>query len=79
MNARNQYPLTGSAPEMYERNMVPAIFAPFAKGLLEFANLLAGEARPRCGVWYWDCRPSRLALGGTLGPRSWPGCQCRDA
>jgi SAM-dependent methyltransferase len=43
MNARNQYSLTGSAPEMYERNMVPAIFAPFAKGLLEFANLLAGE------------------------------------
>jgi hypothetical protein len=43
MNARNQYSLTGSAPEMYERNMVPAIFAPFAKGLLAFANILAGE------------------------------------
>jgi len=43
MNARNQYSLTGSAPEMYERNMVPAIFAPFAKGLLAFANILADE------------------------------------
>jgi SAM-dependent methyltransferase len=43
MNARHQYSLTGSAPERYERNMVPAIFEPFAKGLLEFANLHEGE------------------------------------
>lgn len=43
MNKRNQYALTGSAPERYERNMVPAIFEPFAKGLLAFANLHEGE------------------------------------
>jgi len=43
MNAQNQYSLTGSAPERYERNMVPAIFEPFAEGLLEFANLHEGE------------------------------------
>jgi len=43
MNVRHQYSLTGSAPERYERNMVPAIFEPFAKGLLEFANLHEGE------------------------------------
>jgi SAM-dependent methyltransferase len=43
MNAHHQYSLTGSAPERYERNMVPAIFEPFAKGLLEFATLQAGE------------------------------------
>ncbi len=43
MNAQHQYSLTGSVAEMYEQNMVPAIFARFAKGLLEFAQLHAGE------------------------------------
>lgn len=43
MNAQHQYSLAGSAAEMYERNMVPAIFARFAKGLLEFARLQTGE------------------------------------
>jgi len=43
MNARDQYLLTGSAPERYEQNMVPAIFEPFAKGLLEVAQLNVGE------------------------------------
>ena len=39
----NQYVLGGTAAEMYERNMVPAIFEPFARDLLEFANLKAGD------------------------------------
>jgi 2-polyprenyl-3-methyl-5-hydroxy-6-metoxy-1,4-benzoquinol methylase len=39
----NQYALSGTAAEMYDRNMVPAIFEPFARDLLEFANLKAGE------------------------------------
>jgi SAM-dependent methyltransferase len=39
----NQYALSGTAAEMYERNMVPAIFEPFARDLLEVANLKAGE------------------------------------
>ncbi len=43
MNAQHQYSLTGSVAEMYEQNMVPAIFARFAKGLLEFAQLHVGE------------------------------------
>jgi ubiquinone/menaquinone biosynthesis C-methylase UbiE len=43
MNVQHQYSLTGSVAEMYEQNMVPAIFARFAKGLLEFAQLHAGE------------------------------------
>ena len=43
MNAQHQYSLAGSAAEMYERNMVPSIFARFAKGLLEFAQLHTGE------------------------------------
>jgi len=37
------YSLSGSAAEMYERNMVPAIFEPFARDLLEFADLKKGE------------------------------------
>jgi len=40
----NQYTLSGSAAEMYERNMVPAIFEPFARDLLEFADLQKGES-----------------------------------
>jgi len=43
MNAQHQYYLTGSVAEMYEQNMVPAIFARFANGLLEFAQLRASE------------------------------------
>jgi ubiquinone/menaquinone biosynthesis C-methylase UbiE len=43
MNAQHQYSLAGSAAEVYEQNMVPAIFARFAKGLLEFAQLHTGE------------------------------------
>lgn len=38
------YMLSGSAAEMYERNMVPSIFEPFANDLLEHANLKKGEA-----------------------------------
>jgi ubiquinone/menaquinone biosynthesis C-methylase UbiE len=40
----NAYSLSGSAAEMYERNMVPAMFEPFANGLLEFAELQKGES-----------------------------------
>jgi len=43
MNSLNQYALRGSAAEMYERNMVPAIFKPFATDLLDRANLAQGE------------------------------------
>jgi ubiquinone/menaquinone biosynthesis C-methylase UbiE len=43
MNAKHTYFLTGSVAEMYEQNMVPASFARFAKGIMEFAQLRAGE------------------------------------
>ncbi len=43
MSNQNQYALTGSAAEMYERNMVSAIFETFACDLLEFAELRDGE------------------------------------
>jgi hypothetical protein len=38
-----QYALTGSAAELYERNMVPAIFEPFAKDLVDHADLKWGQ------------------------------------
>ncbi len=43
MSNQNQYALTGSAAEIYERNMVSAIFETFACDLLEFAELRDGE------------------------------------
>jgi ubiquinone/menaquinone biosynthesis C-methylase UbiE len=39
----SSYTLSGSAAEMYERNMVPAIFGPFADDLLTFGDLQKGE------------------------------------
>jgi ubiquinone/menaquinone biosynthesis C-methylase UbiE len=43
VTAQPQYSLSSSNAEMYEQNMVPAIFTPFAKGLLACAQLRAGE------------------------------------
>ncbi len=43
MNNSSNYTLTGSAAERYERNMVPAIFLPFAEDLLERVALQEGE------------------------------------
>jgi ubiquinone/menaquinone biosynthesis C-methylase UbiE len=43
MNSLSNYTLTGSAAERYERNMVPAIFRPFADDLIERAALREGE------------------------------------
>jgi len=43
MSDPNQYALSGSAADMYERNMVPAIFEPFAADLLARAELKQGE------------------------------------
>lgn len=43
MSTADHYSLTGTAPERYEANMVPALFEPFARGLLGFAGLRRGE------------------------------------
>ena len=43
MNVSNAYTLSGSAAERYERNMVPALFQPFAEDLLQSADLAEGE------------------------------------
>lgn len=44
MTNPSTYTLSGSAAEMYEHNMVPAIFKPFADDLLEFADPTPGES-----------------------------------
>jgi ubiquinone/menaquinone biosynthesis C-methylase UbiE len=38
-----QYALTGSAAELYEHNMVPAVFQPFAEDLVDRADLKSGQ------------------------------------
>jgi SAM-dependent methyltransferase len=38
-----RWQMTGSGPEAYERHLVPAIFAPWARILLELARLQPGE------------------------------------
>jgi ubiquinone/menaquinone biosynthesis C-methylase UbiE len=43
MSKSDAYTLSGNAAEMYEHNMVPAIFKSFADDLLEFADLAQGE------------------------------------
>lgn len=43
MNEPNHYSLRGSAVEIYEGRIVPGVMAPFAQGLIEFADLKVGE------------------------------------
>jgi len=43
MASSNQYEMSGTAAEFYQRYMVPAIFRPFAVDLIEFAALQLGE------------------------------------
>jgi SAM-dependent methyltransferase len=40
---QTQWQVAGSAPENYERHLVPAIFGPFAADLVEVAALRSGE------------------------------------
>jgi ubiquinone/menaquinone biosynthesis C-methylase UbiE len=43
MPLNEQWQMTGSGPEAYERHLVPAIFAPWATQLLKLARLQHGE------------------------------------
>ena len=43
MVQQEQWQLAGSAPEVYERNLVPAIFGPWAPVLIEAAVLKSGD------------------------------------
>lgn len=43
MSEHAQWQLSGKAPEVYERSLVPVIFAPWAAVLLEHAALQPGE------------------------------------
>ena len=42
----------GSAAEIYERHMVPAIFGPWAEDLLAFGTAEARRASVGCGLWH---------------------------
>ena len=43
MSAQPEWQFVGSVPENYERYLVPSIFGPWAKDLVEIAQLQAGE------------------------------------
>lgn len=43
MSPQEQWQLTGSAPDTYERHIVPALFTPWARSLVETAALRPGE------------------------------------
>jgi len=41
--SREQWQVSGSAPEAYERYMVPTLFSPWAMDLIERMSLQPGE------------------------------------
>lgn len=43
MSQQGQWQVTGSAPEVYERELVPAAFGPWASILIELADLKQGD------------------------------------
>ena len=43
MEQQTQWQVAGSAPESYERYLVPAIFGPFATDLVELSAIRPGE------------------------------------
>ena len=43
MSQQGQWQVAGSAPEMYERELVPAVFGPWAPIVVELAYPLPGE------------------------------------
>jgi ubiquinone/menaquinone biosynthesis C-methylase UbiE len=43
MSPQEQWQLAGSAPESYERYLVPSIFRPWAEALIEWIALQPGE------------------------------------
>jgi 2-polyprenyl-3-methyl-5-hydroxy-6-metoxy-1,4-benzoquinol methylase len=40
---RAQWQVGGSAPEVYERDLVPAVFGPSARLVVDFADLQPGD------------------------------------
>jgi ubiquinone/menaquinone biosynthesis C-methylase UbiE len=40
---RGQWQVAGSAPEVYERDLVPAVFGPWAQVVVDFADLRSGD------------------------------------
>jgi SAM-dependent methyltransferase len=61
-----RWQMTGSGPEAYERHLVPAIFAPWARILLELARLQPGERvlDAACGTGV-VARAASLCVGAT--------------
>ena len=64
MSTSPQWQFVGNVPENYERHLVPSIFAPWARDLVEAAALRPGERvlDIACGTGSWhEPRPGLLA------------------
>jgi hypothetical protein len=57
MSAQPQWQFVGNVPENYERYLVPSIFGPWAKDLVEFL----------------DCSRENAFSTSPAGPESWRG------
>ena len=69
MEQRSQQPAAASPAEIYERHMVPAIFAPWVPALLELAALQPGERLldVACGTGIVACHAvSQVAAQGRV-------------
>jgi hypothetical protein len=55
MSQQGQWQVAGSAPEVYERELVPAVFGPWAPIVVELAYPLPGErvVDIACGTELW--------------------------
>ena len=76
MSQQGQWQVAGSAPEVYERELVPAVFGPWAPILIELADPKPGERviDIACGtgivarIVAAKVRPSGAVAGVDLNP-----------
>lgn len=55
MSQQGQWQVAGSAPEVYERELVPAVFGPWAPIVVELAYPLPGERVVDIVLRYRNC------------------------
>jgi hypothetical protein len=78
MNQQGQWQVVGSAPEVYERELVPAVFGGWAPILVELAQPAQASAlsMSRAVLVLWRASPQRASvqLALWLGLISIPEC-----
>ncbi len=71
MNQQGQWQVAGSAPEVYERELVPAVFGAWAPILVELAHPRPGE---RVVLWRASSQRASVQRALWLGLISIPEC-----